>query len=224
VFRNLKNATDEAITLFSNKEAIEDIIMQPYEEYVGKFNNSFIDLLKIAPTVDSVNKFVTEDDELAFIKAFRELLRVKNILVTFSDFNWNDLSILEQQFSDYRSKYIDLYDKVKSNKHKEKVSILDDVDFELELIHRDEINVAYILQLLIKLKSKNKKDSTAVEKEIFNLLNSDSRLRSKRELIEEFIESTLPHINDPERIEEEFNTFWTEKQQQAFDIIVKEEG
>jgi type I restriction enzyme R subunit len=79
-----------------------------------------------------------------------------------------------------------LYDKVKSNHQKEKVSILEDVDFELELIHRDEINVNYIIQLLIKLKASVQKDVTKTEKEIFNLLNSDAQLRSKRELIEKF--------------------------------------
>jgi type I restriction enzyme R subunit len=63
----------------------------------------------------------------------------------------------EQQFEDFKSKYLDLYDKVKSNHQKEKVSILEDVDFELELIHRDEINVAYIIQLLIKLKAQGTK-------------------------------------------------------------------
>lgn len=69
----------------------------------------------------------------------------------------------EQLFEDYKSKYLDLYDKVISDNQKEKVFILDDVDFELELIHLDEINVAYIILLLIKLKSKVKGDPTKVE-------------------------------------------------------------
>lgn len=69
----------------------------------------------------------------------------------------------------------------------EKVSILEDVDFELELIHRDEINVSYIIQLLIKLKSQTQKDTTKAEQEIFNLLSTETTLRSKRELIEKFI-------------------------------------
>ncbi|MCU0459650.1 MAG: type I restriction endonuclease subunit R, partial [Bacteroidales bacterium] len=167
VFRNLKNATDEAITLFSNKDAIEEIIMKPYDEYVKSFNDAFINLLHITPTVDSVNNLVTEDDELKFIIAFRDLMRIKNVLASFSDFKWSDLSMTEQQFEDYKSKYLDLHDKVKSEHAKEKVSILEDVDFELELIHRDEINVAYIIRLLIKLKANQKKDAEQIEKEIF---------------------------------------------------------
>lgn len=224
VFRNLKNATDQAITLFSNKEAIEVIIMKPYEDYVKKFNEAFIELIKITPTVNSVNDLKTEDDELEFIKAFRELMRIKNILTAFADFKWEDLAMAEQLFEDYKSKYLDLYDKVKSNHQKEKVSILEDVDFELELIHRDEINVNYIIQLLIKLKASVQKDVTKTEKEIFNLLNSDAQLRSKRELIEKFIQENLPVLEDTDDIPEAFDTFWNKEQQKAFRELVKEEN
>ena len=223
-FRNLKNATDDAITLFSNKEAIEVIIMKPYEDYVKKFNSAYVDLLKITPTVNSVNDLETEDDELEFIKAFRELLRIKNILAAFSDFNWEHLSIDEQPFEDYKSKYLDLHDKVKNNHQKEKVSILEDVDFELELIHKDEINVAYIIQLLIKLKSKVQKDTTQTEKEIFNLLNSDAQLRSKRELIEKFIQENLPQLENTDDINEEFEKFWSKEQVVSFEKLIREEN
>ncbi|OYU95640.1 MAG: deoxyribonuclease HsdR [Bacteroidetes bacterium B1(2017)] len=224
VFRNLKNATDEAITLFSNKEAIEVIIMKPYEDYAAKFNEAFISLLKIAPTVNSVNNLTSEEDELEFIKAFRELMRLKNILAAFADFKWEDLAMPEQLFEDYKSKYLDLYDKVKTNNQKEKVSILEDVDFELELIHRDEINVTYIIQLLIKLKSKVQGDVTQFENEIFGLLGSETNLRSKRELIEKFIKSNLPDIEDSSNIPDEFEKFWNQEQQNAFQKLVKEEN
>lgn len=223
VFRNLKNATDEAITLFSNKEAIEVIIMKPYEDYVTKFNKAFSELLKIAPSVNSVNELETEDDELEYIKAFRELMRIKNILTAFSDFKWEDLAMQEQLFEDYKSKYLDLYDKVKSDHQKEKVSILEDVDFEVELIRRDEINVTYIIQLLIKLKSKVQADVTQAEKEIFNLLSTEAQLRSKKELIEKFIQENLPEMKNADDIPEAFEKYWSEEQQKAFDKIVKDE-
>jgi type I restriction enzyme R subunit len=224
VFRNLKNATDQAITLFSNKEAIEVIIMKPYEDYTNKFNDAFIELIKITPTVNSVNELKSEDDELEFIKAFRELMRMKNILTAFADFKWEDLAMAEQLFEDYKSKYLDLYDKVKSNHQKEKISILEDVDFELELIHRDEINVNYIIQLLIKLKASVQKDITKTEKEIFNILNSDAQLRSKRELIEKFIQENLPVLEETDDIPEAFDKFWNEEQQKAFHKLVKDEN
>jgi type I restriction enzyme R subunit len=222
VFRNLKNATDDAITLFSNKDAIEVIVMQPYENYVEKFNEALIELQQIAPTVDSVNDLLTEDDELAFVTAFRRLIRIKNIMTSFSDFSWEDVDIEEQLFEDYQSKYLDLYDKTK--RRKEKVSILEDVDFELELIHRDEINVAYIIQLLIRLKSKSKKDNAKTEQEIFNLLNTETTLRSKRELIEKFIKENLPDLGETEDIPQAFDKYWIKEQESAFKTLVHEEN
>ncbi len=211
VFRNLKKVTDQAITLFSKKEAIEEIIMQPYKEYVIKFNAAFIELLKIAPTVDSVNGLTSEDDELKFIQAFRALLRVKNILTTFSDFKWEDLSMSEQLFNDYRSKYLDLWQKVKFDHQKEKVSILNDVDFELELIHRDEINVNYILKLLADLKNATQAEQDKKRKEILDILSGEAQLRSKRELIEKFILENLPIIDDADNVPEEFEKFWSKE-------------
>ncbi|MBK7764496.1 MAG: type I restriction endonuclease subunit R [Bacteroidetes bacterium] len=224
VFRNLKNATDQAITLFSNKEAIDVIIMKPYEDYVKKFNEAFGGLIAITPTVNSVNDLESEHDELKFIQAFRELMRIKNILTAFADFKWGDLEMSEQLFEDYKSKYLDLYDKVKSNHQAEKVSILEDVDFELELIHRDEINVNYIIQLLIKLKASVQKDVSKTEKEIFNLLNNDAQLRSKRELIEKFIKENLPVLQDTDDIPEAFDKFWNDEQQKAITQLVKDEN
>jgi len=103
-FRNLKNKTDEAITLFSNKDAIEVIIMKPYEDYTVKFNEAFNLLLELTPTTDDVNDLESEEDELNFIKAFRDLMRIKNTLTTFSDFNWEDLEMDEQLFEDFKSK------------------------------------------------------------------------------------------------------------------------
>jgi len=223
-FRNLKNRTDEAISLFSNKEAIEVIIMKPYEDYALQFDEIFEHLILLTPTTDSVNDLETEDHELEFIKAFRDLMRIKNILTAFSDFKWADLRMTEQQFEDFKSKYLDLYDKVKSEHQKEKVSILEDVDFELELIHRDEINVAYIVQLLVKLKAQAQKDTSKAEQEIFNLLSTDTTLRSKRELIEKFIEENLPVIVDTDQVAPAFDKYWSEVQQKAFSNMVKEEN
>lgn len=224
VFRNLKKATDDAITLFSNKEAIEVIIMQPYEDYVEKFDQAYSKLLDITPTIDSVNDLVSEEDELEFIKAFRDLMRLKNILTTFANFDWEDLAMDEQLFNDFRSKYLDLWQKTKHDTAKEKVSILDDVDFELELIHRDEINVTYILRLLATLKDAKASDIEAKKKEIVDILSGEANLRSKRELIEKFIQENLPIIEDSDEIPQEFEKFWTEEQKRAFDKFVKEEN
>jgi type I restriction enzyme R subunit len=222
-FRNLKTATDDAIALFANKDANETIIIKPYEEYVKLFNAAFVGLLSIAPTVNSVNDLKDEEEELKFIQSFRELMRLKNILTTFVDFKWDDLSMPEQGFEDYKSKYLDLYEKTKSEKQKEKVSILDDVDFELELIHRDEINVAYILKLLAKFKGAKGDEQEKQKKHIFDLLSNEVKLRSKRELIMKFIDENLPHITDTDDIPDHFDSFWNEENKKALaDFCIQE--
>ena len=222
-FRNLKDRTDEAITLFSNKEAIEVIIMEPYEDYVEKFNDAVQKLQSLTPTVESVDDLPDEEKQLEFIKAFRELMRIKNVLTTFSDYTDEHLDMDEQEFMDYRSKYLDLYDTVKTDRQKEKVSILEDVDFELDLIHRDEINVVYILKLLAKLKTGNKEQQTSIHKEIVDMLASELQLRSKRELIEKFIHENLPHIDDADDIPDSFEQFMNEEKQMALQKMATEE-
>lgn len=221
-FRNLKNATDEAITLFSNKEAIEEIIVQPYEDYIVKFEEALEKLYNIVPTVDSVNELPSETEQLKFVKAFRELMRLKNTLTTFTQFSFDDLGITEQEFKDYQSKYLDIGYDVK--KKKEKESILNDIDFELELIRRDEINVAYILTLLAKLASaKEPKDKEQQRKQISEMLDSEIQLRSKKELIERFIEENLPLVRDSELIADEFDSYWTNEKRKAVQQLSEEE-
>ena len=225
-FRNLKKNTDDAIALFSNKGAKEIILMKPYEDYVSKFNKAFIELIKIAPSVNNVDKLISEDDILLFIKAFRELMRLKNILDSFSDFNFNDLSMNEQQYEDYKSKYLDLYEKVKNEKGlgSEKVSILEDIDFELELIHKDEINVAYILKLLARYRDAKGSDKEKQKEHITNIINGNTKLRSKKELIEKFINENLMNITESESVEAEFDKFWNEERVKAFDGLCEEEN
>ncbi|MDD3275544.1 MAG: hypothetical protein PHP93_00665, partial [Kiritimatiellales bacterium] len=185
---------------------------------------AFVQLIQIAPSVNSVTQLADEEEELKFVKTFRNLIRLLNVLRTFTEFAFADLSMPEQTFEDYKSKYLDLHDKVKLACEKEKVSILNDIDFELELIHRDEINVAYILKLLAALKESPVGEHAERKKSILDLLSSEAELRSKRELIELFIEKHLPQIDDPADIPEAFNAFWEEEQKAAFKQLAEEEG
>ena len=224
VFRNLKEVTDDAITLFANKEAIEEILVAPLEVTVEHFNEGVQKLKAITPTVRSVDALVDEEAELRFIKAFRNLMRLNNRLVTFADFDFTQLWMSGQEFEDYKSKYLDLYDKVRTATSKEKVSILDDVDFEVELIHRDEINVRYILELLRIYFGKGAAEQQRIRKQISDLLSSEVKLRSKRDLILEFIDSNMPNLSDADMIGDEFDEFWTTKQREAFERLCQEEG
>ncbi|MDC0100613.1 type I restriction endonuclease subunit R [Crocinitomicaceae bacterium] len=224
-FRNLKKATDDAITLFSNKDAIEVVIMPEYEDIAKKFDKAFEGLKEIAPTYQSVNDLESEEDEAAFVQAFRKLIRNLNVLQSYTDFDWEDLPLDEQDFEDYKGKYLDLYEKVKRETQKEKISILDDIDFELELIHRDRINRAYILKLLKDFKEeKEPSKSEAQKKAIIDLLGGDITLRSKRELIEKFIEENLPQIHDADKIEDEFEQYWQDEKVKALHTLCEEEN
>ena len=222
-FRNLKKATDDAITLFSNKDAIEVVTMPDYEKIAERFEEALKELREIAPTYQSVNDLESEDYEALFVQAFRRLLRTMNVLQSYTDFDWEDLAIDEQEFEDYKSKYLDLYQKVKLDHDKQKTSILDDIDFELELIHRDQINVAYILKLLSQLKGANTSDAQAQRKAIMDLLGGDIQLRSKRELIQKFIDENLPHIKDGDNINDEFEKFWQEQKVLALGKLCEDE-
>lgn len=224
-FRNLKDKTDEAIALFSNKEAIDEIIVEPYEIYVDKFNEATQKLLEIVPEIASVDGLYSEEDKLQFILAFRALMRLHKKMSHYTEFTWDDLQIEEQLFADYTSKYLDLKDKLGTEPSPEKTSILNDIDFELELIRRDTINVTYIIQLLVKFKSKHSgKDKESIEKEITNLLNTEVSLRSKRELIDKFIQESLPNIEDTDTIPEEFEKFWNVEQEKALEELIDTEN
>jgi type I restriction enzyme, R subunit len=210
-FRNLKEAADKAITLFSNKEAIEEIILPPYDAIAKRFREALDNLRKIAPTWQSVSELLTEEDEAAFIKAFRALLRAKNVLESYADFSWEGLGIDEDTFINYKTKYLDLYAKVKRENAVQKTSILNDIDFEVDLIHRDLVNVAYIIKLLAKLKEAKTSEAQRQKKAIMDLLGSEIQLRSKRELIEKFIDENLPNITDVDSIQDEFEKYWHEQ-------------
>ncbi len=223
-FRNLKPATDQAIELFANKDAIEDIILAPYEDYTKRFAEAVETLMAITPTVESVDDLLTEEDEANFIQAFRDLMRLKNVLECFTEFSFDDLPMDAQDFADYRSKYLDLYDKVRGDNQKEKVSILDDIDFELELIRRDTINVSYIISLLSQMMDASPEEREKRHRTILSILDTETQLRSKKELIEQFISNHFPDIPKGGDIGAEFETFWSEQKQKAVEELSQTEG
>lgn len=223
-FRNLKKQTDDALALFANKDAREEIFLQPYEEYLNRFNQAVEILRNITPTPRDVDILADEEQDAQFVQAFREILRLKNILTSFADFRFDDTYIDEQTFENFKGKYLDIYDKVKRDHEKEKVSILDDVDFELELVRRDDVNVSYILRLIARMVGASEEKQGELRKTIADTMSNDIVLRSKRELIEKFIESTLPKISEADQVETEFQTFISEEQVRAFRELCASEG
>lgn len=229
-FRNLKKEVDEAVALFSNKDACEDVIMIPYEAYVARFNEAVAGLLEITATPADVDLLKDENEDLLFVQAFRELIRFHNILSSLSDFSFGDLSLDAQAYEDFKGKYLDIFDRVKGREDGgEKASIIDEVDFELELIRRDNINVAYILTLLASIADVQHDPAAEHEvsvrtKAVLDAIGGDDRLRSKKDLIEEFIAAYLPKQKTAQDAKDTFETFWDERRTIAFDQICAEEG
>ncbi len=229
-FRNLKKNTDEAIALFSDPGAQETIFIEPYERHVALFNEGVIKVQLLAQTPDDVSSLIDENDQLAFVRAFRQLMRLLNVLKTFTEFDFIDLDLSPQEFEDYKSKYLDIYERIRGEKS-EKASILEEVDFELELIQRDEINVAYILRLLADLKKQEEKGSAAERadaqekrKAIFDLLEKTTQLRSKRELIERFINEYAPSADSDDQVRETFVIYWDKEKRKAVKEFCESEG
>ena len=132
-------------------------------------------------------------------------------------------SEVSKVFEDYKSKYIDIYEKVRRETFREKDSILNDVDFEIELVHTDEVTVYYILSLLKQMVKIDNKQFVKRRKAVTDLISSDVNLRSKKELIEKFIDERLLNLVDSEDIEEAFDSYWGEQKIRAFNSLCEEE-
>ncbi len=165
-------------------------------------------------------------------------MRVRNVLTTFSEFDPDDLALTPQEFEDYKSKYLDLAQGRGDEDGGEggegggdpEPSPLDDIDFELELIRHDEINVAYILALLIAFTTASRAGGAGSERaeeqrrRIFDLLVSEAQLRNKREAIERFIDHRLPMLGPEDDIRAAFAEFWSEERDRSYaDLCARED-
>jgi len=207
-FRNLKNNVDAAIKLFSNNEPNEFIIResftkvkQEFNELVGKFKEKY-------PDVQSVDMLQSEYDRRDFVLAFRDIIKKRAEIQVYEDFDNEDDTLLmsEQEFMDFRSKYLDIaigpitppVDGTLVSEPPEPYGdqpTLDDIDFCLELLHSDVINVAYILTLMSGL-DPTEHNYKEERQQIIDTMINDAAMRNKVKLIDDFM---LQHIdNDKE--------------------------
>lgn len=223
-FRNLKEATDKALSLFGDENAKEVVFKRPYEEQKKDFEKKLLELKQRVPTSSSVDNLQSDEEKAMFIKSFRDLLRIKSSLETFAEFSFADLGIAEQEFYDYQSKYLDIYEERK-NHNTDAESILDQIDFELELTIRDIINFDYIILLIVGLKSI---DSDVIRKrkteEILHIFDRDIQLRKKKDLIKKFIEENLPTIDKADNVEKVFTEFWASERSNNLKSIAQSEN
>lgn len=211
-YRNLKKKTDDALALFSQGHA-EGVLTQPFEFYVQKFNELVSRIKAIAPTPASIDVLYSEDDQKEFVVLFRELTRYLLSLQTFVEFKFDrsNLDMTDQEYQDYKSKYLLLYRRHKDEK--EVVSVLDDVDFCIELMESDRINVAYIMNLIrnIHFESKAQRDKD-IEHIKDELNRSDNmRLHKKIDILRAFLDEVVSGLDGSEDIDAEYNDFENKK-------------
>ncbi|ELX04671.1 type I restriction endonuclease subunit R [Acinetobacter baumannii] len=224
-FRNLKRATDEALALFSNKETTKIVLVPSYAEIEQDYQSAVSRLFALTPNYQSVDDLVTEEQQLEFIKAFREVMRYNAQLQTFIEYDQDQTQLDKQHFANFASKYADLCRAVRKTTKKEKVSVLDDVDFQLDLLHSDRINVGYIinlLQLVIDTDSEDKRQK--YQAQIYDLISSDISLHDKQDLIQKFIEENIPKMINGQSVQTAFAEFWDAEKEQAYQHLCAEEN
>ncbi|APH00657.1 DEAD/DEAH box helicase [Janibacter indicus] len=185
-FRDLEEETNAALELFGNKDARGVVLLKPYGDYYGEYVDKVTELLTHFPIGQQI---VGEQAQKDFIQLFGAILRLQNILTSFDDFDGND-SLTERQRQDYTSIYLRLRDEYTRDRDSDREVINDDVVFEIELVKQVEINVDYILMLVEKLRAeKGDGDDKEVRAEITRAVDASPTLRSKRDLVEDFVES-----------------------------------
>lgn len=219
-YRNLKEATDNALCLFSQTQDTTGILTPSFDVFVSKFNEIVVDLKAIAPTPYAIDTMQDEDEQKKFIELFKAISKILTSLQTFVEYSYekDKLDLTEQEYEDYKSKYFMLYQKYKSSK--EKVSVLDDVDFCIELIESDHINVAYIMNLIRNIDisdiNKRKKQIEFIRKELER--SSNTQLYRKVDLLQSFLDMLENGMsnNDIDTAYEEFEAEERRKDIDAF--------
>lgn len=257
-FRDLKSKVDEAIKLFSNGTPLEDIVRKPFNEVKRDYQELTKDFLEHYPEPHFVDYLQSENDKKQFILAFRDIIKKHAEIQIYNEFEKeaNDLGMTEQQFMDFRSKYLDIYDtfaakpteqpsgyKVQDDESgmvaepdpsENDTTGLGDIDFCLELLHSDIINVAYILELIADLNPYSE-DYTEKRQHIIDTMIKDVELRSKAKLIDGFIQKNVDDDRDnfmarkqkadgTSDLEERLNNYIVNERNNAVNTLAKDEN
>lgn len=256
-FRDLKSKVDESIKLFSNGTPLEDIVRKPFDEVKRDYQKLTKDFLEHYPEPHFVDYLQSENDKKQFILAFRDIIKKHAEIQIYNEFEKeaNDLGMTEQQFMDFRSKYLDIYDSFAAKPTEQSSGYkaqedesgmasepdpsendatgLGDIDFCLELLHSDIINVAYILELIADLNPYSE-DYTEKRRHIIDTMIKDAELRSKAKLIDGFIQKNVDDDRDnfmarkqkadgTSDLEERLNNYIVTERNNAVNTLAKDE-
>ena len=211
-YRNLKKRTDDALTLFSQSHDTSGIVVPDYPYFVEKYNEMVTRLKEIAQTPADIDTIQNEDDQKLFVETFRELTKYLQSLQTFIEFSFDHDSLImsEQEYQDYKSKYLMLY--AKQKKDREVVSVLNDVDFCIELMESDRINVAYIMNLIRNIHFDDAKQKDYDIKHIKEELGrtDNPQLLRKVEILQAFLDRVVVGLESADEIDAAYNDFENE--------------
>ena len=256
-FRDLKSKVDESIKLFSNSNNLEDIVRPPFDEVKKNYQELTNDFLEHYPAPHYVDYLQSENDKKQFILAFRDIIKKHAEIQVYDEFEEDapDLGMTEQQFMDFRSKYLDIYDSFavqnkeqpttyqvpgdnpgmagEPDPQQEAATGMGDIDFCLELLHSDIINVAYILELIADLNPYSE-DYSEKRKHIIDTMIKDFELRSKAKLIDGFIQKNVDDDRDnfmarkqkadgTSDLEERLNNYIITERNNAVNTLAKDE-
>ena len=225
-FRNLQKRVDSAIALFGDKNASGIVLLRPFKDYYegydeenGKHHDGYAEMVNRL-----INEFpltqpqiVGEQAQKDFIALFGAILRMRNLLASFDEFQGNGL-INERDMQDYLGRYQDLRDEWREKMKREATDITDDIVFEVELIKQIEINIDYILMLVKKYHDSNCEDKEVLV-DIHKAIDSSPELRSKKDLIETFI----ANVNEMEDVYGEWHSYIAEEREKELVNIIQSE-
>lgn len=238
-FRNLEKATEDAIKTFGDENSVNVILEKSYDEYIngftdeetGKSMKGYVDLCnEIVDKFPNPVEIELDSEKKEFAELFGELLKSENILRNFDEFENFEKIISDRQMQDMKSVYVDICEDIKNtrkndeNKNGEEEIDFSDIEFQIDLLKTDEINLDYILSLILK-KSKEHDDIETLKSEIRRIIRTSLGTRAKEDLVINFINKTdLSELKNSGDILESFYKYANEEKKIKIDELIENES
>ena len=224
-FRNLEDSTNKALSLFGDPEACGVSILRPFDDYFkgyddnkGQHQKGYTELVEELQQMLKPGEMpLGEEAERNFVKLFGNVLKMRNLLSVFDQFQGNDL-LTERDVQDYTGVYLDIREKI-IHQQKDKEDICDDLVFEMEFVKQVEVNIDFILFLVEQYRKSHKQDGE-IRVRISKAIDSSPDLRDKKELIEKFIEQLTPNSE----VDAAWRVYVNDEKRRQFDAIIEEEN
>ena len=236
-FRNLERATEDAIKTFGDENSVNVILEKSYDEYIhgftdeetGKKFKGYKDICEeIIAKFPDPTEIVLEADKKEFVQLFGELLKAENILRNFDEFESFEKIISDRQMQDMKSVYVDIRESILNERRSKEAEVaqvdFSDVEFQIDLLKTDEINLDYILALILE-KTRENDDIESLKAEVRRVIRSSLGTRAKEDLIMEFISKTrLSELKNTDDIIETFYEFAKKEKVVKINQLIAEEN